>query len=259
MPFGFDGVFWRLMGEGIGWMIAVALWVTSLPGAVGRMPAFGTGALLVGTGGIILLCLLRTPLRFTGALLVGASILMAVLTPQPDALVSADGRAFAIRMADGRLAMIRTGNDTFALREWLAADGDARSEKDGGLAQGIACDRIGCVGRLSDNRVVAMAHAIEAFEEDCRHAALVFSARDAPPGCAATVVDRRALQRHGAVAVHRAGDRFVLVPARPAGYDRPWARALPAPDIAASSPVGLRPAQSPDATPRQDDLDADDQ
>ena len=29
--------FWRLMGEGIDWMIAVALWVASLPGAVGRM------------------------------------------------------------------------------------------------------------------------------------------------------------------------------------------------------------------------------
>src|SRR6185295_63786 len=36
LPFGFDGVFWWLMGVGIDWMIAVALWVTSLPGSVGR-------------------------------------------------------------------------------------------------------------------------------------------------------------------------------------------------------------------------------
>jgi competence protein ComEC len=43
MPFGFDAVFWRLMGDGIDWMIRVALWVSALPGAVGRMPAFGTG------------------------------------------------------------------------------------------------------------------------------------------------------------------------------------------------------------------------
>src|SRR5215475_6093803 len=42
MPFGFDAVFWRLMGDGIDWMIWVALWVSSLPGAIGRMPAFGT-------------------------------------------------------------------------------------------------------------------------------------------------------------------------------------------------------------------------
>ena len=59
MPFGFDGFFWRLMGDGIDWMIAVALWVASLPGAVGRMAAFGTGPLLLGTAGLVLLCLLQ--------------------------------------------------------------------------------------------------------------------------------------------------------------------------------------------------------
>src|SRR5256885_9296436 len=46
LPFGFDGFFWRLMGAGIDWMIAVALWVASLPGAFGPMAAFGTGPLL---------------------------------------------------------------------------------------------------------------------------------------------------------------------------------------------------------------------
>ena len=43
IPFGFDGLFWRLMGDGIDWMIAVALFVAHLPGAVGRMAAFGVG------------------------------------------------------------------------------------------------------------------------------------------------------------------------------------------------------------------------
>ncbi len=37
MPLGFDAVFWRLMGDGIDWMIAVVLWVAQLPGAVGRI------------------------------------------------------------------------------------------------------------------------------------------------------------------------------------------------------------------------------
>ena len=46
MPFGFDGVFWRIMGVGIDWMIAVTQWVAALPGAVGRVPAFGIGPLI---------------------------------------------------------------------------------------------------------------------------------------------------------------------------------------------------------------------
>jgi competence protein ComEC len=63
MPFGFDGVFWAIMGVGIDWMIAVTQWVAALPGAVGRVPAFGIGPLIAASAGIILLGLLRTPLR----------------------------------------------------------------------------------------------------------------------------------------------------------------------------------------------------
>ena len=43
MPFGLDGVFWWLMGVGIDWMIVVTKWVAALPGAIGRMAAFGIG------------------------------------------------------------------------------------------------------------------------------------------------------------------------------------------------------------------------
>ena len=53
-------------------MIAVALLVASLPGAVGRMAAFGVGPLLLGDRRAHLLCLLRTPLRWAAASLVVA-------------------------------------------------------------------------------------------------------------------------------------------------------------------------------------------
>src|ERR1700756_5276588 len=67
-PFGFDGFFWWLMGIGIDWMIVVAQWVAALPGAVGRMTAFGIGPVIAASAGLILMGLLRTPLRWTGAL-----------------------------------------------------------------------------------------------------------------------------------------------------------------------------------------------
>src|SRR6266571_2355240 len=88
MPFGFDDFFWRLMGDGLQWMIDVALWVASLPGAVGRVTAFGTGALLVITAGLLVVCLLRTPLRWIGALILALGIVWAVRTPLPDVLVA---------------------------------------------------------------------------------------------------------------------------------------------------------------------------
>ncbi len=222
MPFGFDAVFWRLMGEGIAWMVAVALWVSHLPGAVGRIAAFGVGPLLLGTAGLIVLCLLRSPLRWCGCIPLALASLWAVLTPRPDVLISPDAGTFAVRTGDGRLAIVRSGGDSFAARQWLAADADPRTPKDKALSEGIACDRVGCVGRLADGALIALARSPEAFAEDCIRAAVVASPRAAPPGCAAVVIDRSVLRRFGAVALTRSGHGFVITPSRPDGYDRPW-------------------------------------
>src|SRR5215831_10585921 len=173
LPFGLDGPCWQLMGAGLDWMILIALWVASLPGAVGRMAAFGTGPLLLCTLGLVVLCLLKTPLRVIGVVLLGGAIVLMIRAPEPDVLVAADGSAVAVRGADGRLAMVKSGSDTFALKEWLAADADARAPKDATLGHGIRCDEAGCIGRLRDGALVAIARGIGAFEEDCRRAAVV--------------------------------------------------------------------------------------
>lgn len=70
IPFGFDGPLWRMMGAGVGWMIAVAQWVAGLPGAVGRVTAFGIEPLLACSAGLVVVCLLKTPLRWCGAALI---------------------------------------------------------------------------------------------------------------------------------------------------------------------------------------------
>ena len=257
LPFGLDGYCWKLMGAGIDWMIFIAVWVTGLPGAVGRMAAFGTGPLLLCSAGLVLVCLFRTPLRLLGAALIGCAIVLAVRTPQPDVLVAAEGHAFAIRGADGRLAMIKSGSDTFAFRDWLMADADPRAPKDKTLGEGIRCDAAGCIGRLADGSLVAIANTVEAFEEDCRRAAVVLSPRDAPPACGALVVDRQALRQSGAMALRRAGQGFEVMAARPAGYDRPWARATVTPADAPGRSPSARP-QPRDATPNVDDLEVGD-
>src|SRR6202011_2513129 len=97
MPFGFDSVFWWLMGLGIDWMIAVTEWVAALPGAIGRMAAFGIGPLIAASAGIVLLGLLRTPLRWLGAAALPLSVIWAVAVPQPDILISADARNVGVR------------------------------------------------------------------------------------------------------------------------------------------------------------------
>jgi competence protein ComEC len=143
MPFGFDGVFWQTMGIGIDWMIAVTQWVAGLPGAIGRMAAFGIGPVIAATVGIILLGLLRTPLRWTGAAALVLAVVWALAVPQPDVLVSGDGHNVGVRGKDGRLHLMRTAKDGFLLKEWLAADADGRQPTDASLAEGVSCDEAG--------------------------------------------------------------------------------------------------------------------
>ena len=259
MPLGLDGFWWGLMGHGIDWMISIAQWVTSFPGALGRVAAFGTGPLLLCSAGLVVLCLLKTPLRFIGAFLIGGAVVLMVRTPQPDVMIAADGSAVAVRGEGGRLAMVKSGSDVFAWREWLAADADARNPKDPTLGEGIRCDGQGCVARLRDGAFVAIPKTIAAFEEDCRRAVLVVTGRDAPPGCGTLVIDRQVWRRSGAITLQRRGDGFEMTPSRPPGYDRPWARAAteagdaPEPGRAPAATVMPR-----DATPRDEDLDAGD-
>lgn len=253
IPFGFDAPLWRLMGAGVDWMTAVAAWVAALPGAVGRVAAFGVGPLLVASAGLLVVCLLRSPLRWSGLALAMLAMVAAARTPMPDVLIAPEANVVGVRGADGRLSMLKIGSNDFAVRQWLAADGDARTPGDPELPAGFACDAIGCIARLADGALVAVALAAEAFDEDCRSAALVISRRTAPPECAALVIDRTVWPHTDAVSLVRRGGGFEISAARPAGMDRPWGRN--------STTAGLRsasPASSNDATPAETDLRPDD-
>jgi len=95
MPLGLDAEFWRQMGYGIEWMNAVGVWVASLPGAYGRVSLFGTGPLLLATAGLLIIGLLKTPLRWSGAVTVLGAAIWAASAPRPDVLIAGDGRGFA--------------------------------------------------------------------------------------------------------------------------------------------------------------------
>ncbi len=226
MPFGFDGVFWRIMGGGIDWMIVVTQWVAALPGAIGRMAAFGTGPLIAASAGIILMGLLRTPLRWSGAAALVVSVMWAVTVPQPDILISADGHSVGVRGKDGRLHLMRTGKDAFLAREWLAADADPRQPGDASLAEGVSCDEAGCVTQMADGRFVALALKPDALSDDCGRAALVVTTRQASPSCPSPVIERERLRRQGAMALSQTGSGFAVDANRPKGVDRPWSPAL---------------------------------
>jgi competence protein ComEC len=240
MPFGLDGVFWWLMGVGIDWMIVVTEWVAALPGAIGRMAAFGIGPLIAASVGIVLLGLLRTPLRWSGAIVLLLATAWALSVSQPDILISGDGHNLGVRGKDGHLHLMRSAKNTFLVKEWLAADADPRLPADASLGDGVSCDEAGCVVQMTGGGFVALSLQPEALDDDCERAALIVTARQAPPACASPVITTDRLRRQGALALRRSRDGFAVDAVKPKGFDRPWSPAIAGDDTA--EPSLVRPA-----------------
>ena len=250
MPIGLDPLTLPLMGLGLDAVVGVAGWVAGMSGdvgAVGRMPA---ASVLAMAAGLLWLALWQSGWRLLGVFPVVAGLALAPLGQRPDVLVSDDGRAVAVRAADGtlRIATARGGN--FAAAMWLRADGDVRDPEDGSVGEGVRCDALGCtlalaaplgptrIGRVGPaavppagravarpSPVVAFAENPAAFIEDCVRGAILVTRHEALPGCTgpALVIDRRLLRQTGAIALTWQDEPpyYRLNRARPT-VPRPW-------------------------------------
>ena len=233
MPFGFDGFFWWLMGV-------------------------GTGPLIVSSLGIVLLGLLRTPLRCTGAVLLLISVIWLFATPQPDMLISGDGHNVAVRGRDGRLHLMKTAKDAFLLKEWLAADADDRDATDASLGEGVSCDDEGCVAPMASGRLVALSLKPDGLADDCGRAALIVTANPAPAACGATAIELKRLRAQGAMALRWTRRGLVIDAVKPIGTNRPWSPSAGDFETEAESGTAGTPARPADATPAEPELQGED-
>ncbi|MGE3247876.1 MAG: ComEC/Rec2 family competence protein, partial [Beijerinckiaceae bacterium] len=94
-PFGLDAPVWWLMGQGVAFMMDVAKWVASLKGSTLMLPAFGYGALLLMTLGLLWLTLWQSAIRWAGIALAAAGVALAATGNAPDLVVTGQGRLVA--------------------------------------------------------------------------------------------------------------------------------------------------------------------
>jgi len=159
-----------------------------------------------------------------------------------DVAIAPNGAAAALRLADGKLALIGERPNPFQAEQWLRADGDSRDVHKLGK-EGSVCDKLGCTARLADGSVVALVSSYAAFEDDCLRADLVITRLAAPASCVAPlIIDRRRLGATGAVTLRFAGDGFAMTASRSVDEDRPWSKP-PRP------PRAPRPPADRDAAP----------
>ncbi|BCP53667.1 hypothetical protein K32_22840 [Kaistia sp. 32K] len=203
MPFGLEAPPLAIVGWGIDGMLVVAAKVSEWSGQSGGAAMPSATALLIFIAGFAWLALWRERWRLAGLAPMVLGAALALYPARPGLLVSADGRQIALRGEDGRYSIVARKQDRFVTDIWLRSDGDPRDAALPGVVQAGGCDASGCVGRLPDGGLVALALDRSAFEEDCRRAVLIVSPLAVPASCGlhTAVLDRHALNRAGSIAL----------------------------------------------------------
>ncbi|WP_235524038.1 ComEC/Rec2 family competence protein [Sphingomonas sp. Leaf33] len=242
---GLGAPLWWLCGKSLAVLLWIARTTADAPGTVAALPMMPRGAFGLMIGGGLWMLLWRTRWRWAGIVpaLLGAG--WALTTPAPDLIVTGDGRHLAIRMDDGRLAVLRERAGDY-VRDLLAEGGGA----DGELPvlddmPSAWCNADLCLAKVEREgrpwRVLATrsSYHIDAGElaAICRSVDVVVSERRLPRTCRPRwlKLDGAVLRRSGGVAI---------------GFARPWMRRV-ADDVGAHPwirPVTVMPERDAGAT-----------
>lgn len=235
-PLGLQAIPLWVMGKGSEWILWVARRFAAMEGAVTAIPAPGPAVLpLVALGALVLL-IVRGRMRLAGFAPLALAAALWGGGVRPDLLVSAEGNLAGLMTEAGRSLSSDAGAG-FAAGGWLENDGDLAT-------QAMAAARPAFTGPRNARRfglgpwrgVVLKGKAAPALvEEACRTSDLVILAGVADPPAGCRLIDRRTLDRTGALAFRLAPDGALLVtPA--AGARRLWSApepGTPGPDLAA--------------------------
>ena len=247
---GVGAPFWWITARALDLLLGIAHHAAGPPGALAMLPAMPTPAYALMVLGGMWVALWRTRIRFLGLGSFAIGALWALLSPAPDLLVTGDGQHVAIRMADGRVAVLRDRTGDYArgvLAENMGMDGDPAllSETGEGRCSADACIATTVVaGRQW--RILATRSAyqvpIAQLVAACRAVDIVVSDRRLPRTCTPRWLrlDKPVLRRTGGLAIALSTGRIVTV--RQPGDRHPW---IVSRSGAATRPAG--PARAPAA------------
>jgi len=225
MPFGLEAAPLWLMGLGIEAMIWCAHAVSTLPGAVGRVPAIPTHAFVLIVAGGLWCALWGTRWRLLGIVPIALGLMLAPTAQRPDVLVGRGASLIAVRGSDGRLSALATRGSSFELARWLEHDGDGRPPAEAGKGKAFRCDALGCTAHVKGLRL-AVASSAAALRDDCALAAILVLRFAKPKHCrpSGPVIDIDAVAARGAHALTIGNGKVRVETVADTRGDRPWVR-----------------------------------
>lgn len=218
LPFGLEAWPLWLMGMGIDWILRVAQWVASLPGARGAVVTPDAAVLPLMALGGLMVALWQGWGRLAGVPVVALALLIWTQTERPDVLIARDGGLVGVMTAEGR-ALNRERGDGFAARNWLESDGDKAD-------QAAAAARWRHVAELMPGLVILRGRGSAESLAACDAEQLIVLNADPPEGVAAglpcTLWYPRKLRETGSVALNKGSAGLVMVTARDVTGHRLW-------------------------------------
>lgn len=120
MPFGLDGPFLHIMGQGIAAMLSVTNYLSlrSPIDAVGAVPGLAVGLITIA---LLISTLTTTRLRFVALPFLGFGLMSGIGRTYPDIFITEDARLVGVRTADGALLINRDRPNRFTIEGWQRA------------------------------------------------------------------------------------------------------------------------------------------
>lgn len=219
--------FWYLTGLALNALIAMAHWVSGLPGALRLVPAIPVASFALMVVGAAWVLLWRGGWRLWGLGPVLLGMGLAVVAPAPDLFVTGDGRHLAIRNDRGMILLRPRAGDY--VRQTLGEVGGRRRDYAIDGAPGAQCSADLCVVRLDNGMRLAATRSRyhldwRALVRVCGMVDIMVSDRRLPRDCrpAWLRIDPQLLRRTGGLAIDL--DRGRVIATRARHDDHPWMR-----------------------------------
>lgn len=235
MPFGLEWLALEPMSWGLEIIMAVAYWVSSLPGATLEIPAIDIKALVLLVIGALWLGIWKLKWRFLGVPIMFIGLYFAIDYKQPDILIDNAGKTIAIRGDDNSLSLSRMNGSRIVKDRWRQRYGLSELERwqyesfmpDQAAGRDLSCDRFSCLYRPENSDLlISLVQDEQALLEDCVNADVIVSLVPVEINCPAKLVlDRWDFYNNGGYAIWLPDDpikQIKLMSVKEARGNFPW-------------------------------------
>lgn len=220
--FGFAGWAFWLMGQGVGWILAVAGWFSELDGAVTLVRTAPPQVLtLIGLGGCLIFLLLGRA-RVVGVLVLGAALVIWLESARPVVLVNQNAGLIGVLGPEGRVLNKETAY-RFAAGIWLENDGDRANQAEAFQREGLNTLNKITRADLPFGWALVVDQNSEVNQENCREEIILVAPKwETMQGGSCIFIGKSELAANSGFSINFESGQPVIIPAMPNLPLRPW-------------------------------------